>query len=111
MRLTGSTLSVFYLAVSLHIICALLIICILPESLTDAKARMAQLRYEAEKDTSLNHPILLRALKEATRFFNAPAVLLPGDAIGNMHKKDWNLLLLTICYGLNTSFHVSMDRG
>lgn len=105
-------MSVFFLAVFLHSICALLIVFVLPESLTDAKARIARLRYKAEKDEKVNDPVLLCVLKEATRFLSALSVLLPRDTIGGtahrQSRRDWNLFFLTMCYGLNTSFHVSM---
>ncbi|KAL4072831.1 major facilitator superfamily domain-containing protein [Scleroderma yunnanense] len=111
-RFTGSTLSVFFLAVSLHFICALFILFILPESLTDIRGRIARLRYKEEKDESANTPVVLRIVKEGTMFFSALTVLVPQDTVsGNLHRrprKDWNLLLLTICYGLNTSFHASL---
>lgn len=111
-HLTGSTLSVFFLAVFLHSICALLIVFVLPESLTDAKARIARLRYKAEKDEKVNDPVLLCVLKEATRFLSALSVLLPRDTIGGtahrQSRRDWNLFFLTMCYGLNTSFHASL---
>jgi len=114
-HLTGSTLSVFFLAVFLHSVCALLILFVLPESLTDAKARIARLRYKAEKEANVNDPVLSRVLKEATRFLSALTVLLPRDIIGGhaqrQSREDWNLFFLTMCYGLNTSFHVSIDHG
>jgi len=111
-RMTGSTLSVFYLAATLHFIYALLLIFILPESLTKVRARNTRLRHKAEKEMNMNASTRSRILKGATRFLDALAVLRPRDTIdGNPlkhHKKDWSLFLVAICYATSTSVVVSV---
>ncbi|KAL4072834.1 major facilitator superfamily domain-containing protein [Scleroderma yunnanense] len=112
LHLTGSTLSVFYLAAVLHFVYACLLIFVLPESLTKVRARNVRLRYNAEKEKNMNAPIASRMWKEATTFLSALTVLLPRDTVdGNplrQHKKDWSLFLLAISYALNTSITASL---
>ncbi|KAI6164539.1 major facilitator superfamily domain-containing protein [Pisolithus thermaeus] len=111
-HLTGSTLSVFFMAFSIHLGYALVLLFVLPESLTEAKARAARLRYKQEKERNTNIPTLRRVFKEATRFLSALAVLLPRDIIDadplKRSKKDWNLFLLAISYAFSTSLMALM---
>ncbi|KAI6023827.1 hypothetical protein PISMIDRAFT_428789 [Pisolithus microcarpus 441] len=106
-HLTGSTLSVFFMSLLLHSVYALVLLFVLPESLTKAKARAARLRYNQEKEQNSNISTLRRVFNEATRFLSALAVLLPRDVIDanplKRPKKDWNLFLLAISYALATS--------
>ncbi|KAI6006691.1 hypothetical protein F5J12DRAFT_892867 [Pisolithus orientalis] len=78
---TGSTLSAFFMAASCHFFYTLLLIFVLPESLTEAKARAARLRYKQEKEQNMNVSTLRRIFKEATRFLSALAVVLPRDVV------------------------------
>lgn len=109
---TGSTLSAFFMAASCHFFYTLLLIFVLPESLTEAKARAARLRYKQEKEQNMNVSTLRRIFKEATRFLSALAVVLPRDVVDanplRRSKKDWNLFLLAMSYGLATSLIGSM---
>ncbi|KAI6041355.1 major facilitator superfamily domain-containing protein [Pisolithus marmoratus] len=111
-HLTGSTLSAFFMAASLHLAYALFLMFVLPESVTEVKARAARLRYRQEKEQDMAFSPLRRVYKEATRFLSALAVLLPRDVVdGNplkRSKKDWNLFLLAMSYGLATSLIGSM---
>lgn len=111
-HLTGSTLSVFFMALAIHLVYALVLVFILPESLTEAKARAARLRYKQEKEQNADISTLRRVFKEATRFLSALAVLVPRDIIDanplKRSKKDWNLFLLAISYALATSLIGSM---
>lgn len=106
-RMTGSTLSVFYLAATLHSIYILLLVFVLPESLTKVRAHNARLRHKAEKEMNMGASTGSRILKDVTRFLDAMAVLRPRDTIdGNplrRHKKDWSLFLVAICYATSTS--------
>lgn len=111
-RMTGSTLSVFYLAATLHSIYILLLVFVLPESLTKVRAHNARLRHKAEKEMNMGASTGSRILKDVTRFLDAMAVLRPRDTIdGNplrRHKKDWSLFLVAICYATSTSVVVSV---
>ncbi|KAI6097669.1 major facilitator superfamily domain-containing protein [Pisolithus croceorrhizus] len=111
-HLTGSTLSVFYMALSIHLAYALFLLFVLPESLTEAKARAARLRYKQERERNADIPTLSRVFKEATRFLSALAVLLPRDIMDadplKRSKKDWNLFLLAISYAFSTSLMALM---
>ncbi|KAG6330429.1 hypothetical protein ID866_8658 [Astraeus odoratus] len=112
MHLTGSTLSVFFLSATLHFIYGLFIVFVLPESLTNARAHRAHIRYKEEMAKSANTPVVMRVLKNATTFLSALTVLFPRDAVdGNPLKrprKDWNLFLLCVCYALSTSLVSSL---
>ncbi|KAF9218282.1 MFS general substrate transporter [Gyrodon lividus] len=113
MRLTGTTLSVFYLATVLHTIYALLAIFVLPESLTRARARCARLRHKKEKANGVNNGRALRVFKGATNFLTPLAVLLPERILdGNPLKRpkgDWSLFFTAVGYGLNTTILGSLS--
>ncbi|KAF8843573.1 MFS general substrate transporter [Paxillus ammoniavirescens] len=110
-RLTGTTLSVFYLATVLHSLYILLAIFVLPESLTQARGRAARLRHK-----KVNHADSSRALrifKGATNFLTPLVVLLPEHILaGNPLKRsrgDWSLSLIAVCYGLVTTIIGSLS--
>lgn len=107
-HLTGTTLSVFFLATALHLLYLFFIIFFLPESLTVASARTARSRYEMDKQKNANVPVLSRVSKSVARLFDALAILLPrdtvdGDPLGKP-KKDCSLLFLAICYEMTANF-------
>lgn len=107
-HLTGTTLSVFFLATALHLFYLFFIIFFLPESLTVASARTARSRYEMDKQRSTNIPVFSRVSNSVARFFDALGILLPRDTVGGgplgRRKKDWSLLFLAISYGMAANF-------
>ncbi|KAI6041357.1 hypothetical protein EDC04DRAFT_3139897 [Pisolithus marmoratus] len=100
------------MAASLRIATAFVLMFILPESLTEAKAHAARLRYKREKEQDMTFSTLRRVYKEATGSLSTLAVLLPRDVVdGNplkRSKKDWNLSLLAMSYGLAAIYTGSM---
>ncbi|KAF9246164.1 major facilitator superfamily domain-containing protein [Melanogaster broomeanus] len=112
-RLTGNTLSVFYLATALHAIYTLLAFFVLPESLTRARARGAHLRHNKEMANRVDSGRALRVYKGATNFLTPLIVLLPERILdGNPLKRsrrDWSLFLIAASYGLNTTVFGSIN--
>lgn len=113
-RFTGNPLSVFYLATSLHILYALIICFVIPESLGVKRMLRARTRYNAElrsfEDTlrSGRNSVAVRLairLKSLVSFLTPLLVLAP---VSNSHdvtnpkrrKRDWNLTLIAVGYGL-----------
>ncbi|KAH7889409.1 major facilitator superfamily domain-containing protein [Phlebopus sp. FC_14] len=107
-RVTGSTLSVFYLATVLHSLYAILCILVLPESLTRARARATRLRHKKHSAGRENLSRTLRVVKSTANFIRPLTVLLPEVTVdGNPLKRprrDWSLFLIAISYGLISSF-------
>ncbi|KAG6328398.1 hypothetical protein ID866_10691, partial [Astraeus odoratus] len=104
-RLTTSLLSAFFLSTILHIIYIVLVLFILPESLTKARAHSARLQYR-EKEEHIKIPIVLRILRRAMKLFTPLTMLLPQRVIGRdpmRLTKDWSLFFLSICYGLSST--------
>ncbi|KAI6164540.1 MFS general substrate transporter [Pisolithus thermaeus] len=107
-HLTGTTLSVFFLATALHLFYLFFIIFFLPESLTVASARTARSRYETDKQRNVNVPFLSRVSNSVARFFNAlgscyPEISLADGPLGR-RKTDRSLLFLAISYGMAANF-------
>ena len=108
---TGTIMSAFYFAFTLHGIYTIFILFLLPESLTRARARSARLRRTQEKADQVSGNRVLGVLKTSTRFFSPLVVLLPeksSDAnLLKRRSRDWNLFFIAIAYGLVTSIIVS----
>ena len=107
---TGNLLTVFYFACALHGISSIIVLFILPESLTPARARGARLRRSQEKVNQVSSDRVPGVLKSGAKFFSPLAVFLPkqsSDAHPYMRKRYWSLLFIAIAYGLNTSIIVS----
>ena len=110
MHSTGDLLAVFYFACTLHGICSVIILFILPESLTQARARGARLRRSLDKANQVSGDRALGVLKSGAKFFSPLAIFLPdqsSDGHPHTRKRDWSLLFIAIAYGLNTSIMVS----
>lgn len=110
-RSTGNILSVFYFASILHGVYAILVLFILPESLTRARARGARLRRRQEEANQASGGRALDPFKTIARLLRPLIVLLPDKSSANALKqgsKDWNLFLIAIAYGLFTSVMVSV---
>ncbi|KIK98704.1 hypothetical protein PAXRUDRAFT_9354 [Paxillus rubicundulus Ve08.2h10] len=110
-RLTGTTMSVFYLATVLHSLYIFLAIFVLPESLTQARGRGARLRHRKVNRADSNRTS--RIFKGATNFLTPLVVLLPEHILaGNPLKRskgDWSLFLIAVCCGLVTTIHGSLS--
>ena len=107
---TGNLLSVFYFSTILHGIYATLILFILPESLTPARARGARLRRSQEKANQASGNRVFSILKNSTRFFSPLLVLLPQRLSNVMvfkQRRNWSLFLVAIAYALVTNTEVS----
>ncbi|KAK0210839.1 major facilitator superfamily domain-containing protein [Desarmillaria ectypa] len=100
-RATGQTISVFYVATFLHLCYALLIWLIVPESLTQAQRRKSTIKHhQSDPRTGV--------LKRLFGFLGPLSVFLPEMNSTDRHplkrlKRDWNLTLIAVAYGLTLS--------
>ena len=112
---TGQALSVFYLAGCLHLIYFFLVWFIIPESLTKGHMEFAKARYadslRVDPDSS-SVAGFTRIARHLFSFLRPLAILGPTEKDpGNTskgRKKDWNLTLLAVAYGLTASLTVSV---
>lgn len=108
-RATGSTLSTFYLAATVHALHAASMFLIIPESQTKARAFGAQKRRQASHERRNDGTLRVASvLKGAMRFFSPLAVLLPEriSVDGNplkRSKRDWSLCFIAASYGFTMS--------
>ncbi|KAG1827151.1 major facilitator superfamily domain-containing protein [Suillus subaureus] len=108
-RATGSTLSTFYLAATVHALHAASMFLIIPESQTKARAFGAQKRRQASLERRNDGTLRVASLlKGAMRFFSPLAVLLPEpiSVDGNplkRSKRDWSLCFIAASYGFTMS--------
>ncbi|KAG0699659.1 major facilitator superfamily domain-containing protein [Suillus ampliporus] len=108
-RVTGSALSTFYLAATLHALYAAYMFLIVPESQTKARAMAAHKRQQealGRQNDGISRATAV--LKSVVRFFSPLAVLLPERVIvdGNplkRPKRDWSLCLIAASYGFTMS--------
>lgn len=119
---TNNLLSVFYAAAALHATYALLALFVVPESLTKEKARAngEQARQRAERDREARSAEdrkpatvldkILRVIRPAFFFLKPLAVIMPHKIEGT-RRRDWNLTLLAISYGLVTLLLVRLRRS
>jgi hypothetical protein len=109
-RLTGSILSVFYLATCVHAIYCFINWFILPESLAPAQMAAARKKYEAvltaRKEETASMSTLAAAafhVKRVLWFFTPLAIFLPVvKQSSNPLKRDtrdWNLTLVVLAHG------------
>lgn len=110
-RSTGTILSVFYLACILHGTYTILVLLILPESLTRARERGARLRRTREMANQSSSGRVLNLLKYPTRFLSPLVALFPEQSLDakplKPRRKDWSLFFIALAYGLVTSAIVS----
>lgn len=109
-RLTGSVLSVFFFASGIHVLYALLIWFILPESRTVRLMRASKVLHQEElnglkeEQSSFFVYRLVARFKSIFSFLSPLLLLLPRRAPGSSPlkpgRRDWNLTLITIAYGL-----------
>lgn len=101
---TGQILSVFYLTTVVHTLYALSVWFIVPESLTKAQRRQSKIKHEEAK--SLGHEgrrSLSFWVNRVFPFITPLGVIMPqisASANPLKAKRDWNLTLVAISYGL-----------
>ncbi|RDB23050.1 putative membrane protein C14C4.07 [Hypsizygus marmoreus] len=112
-RATGKTLSVFYAAGLAHLIYALMVWFIIPESLLRQQMNQSQVKYDDElhdmaRDREVNPAVgFLVRVKRLFAFLSPLTVFLPeikerrpGDNPLKRKKRDWNLTLVAAGYGM-----------
>lgn len=116
MRATGSVLSVFYAATLLHMLYAILIWVMVPESLTKDQMLASRTRHnqEIQKLKEAREGIAVGILVRIRRLFNflSPLTLFVPKAVegqnpSNWFKRDWSLLCTGLAYGFLVSLLVS----
>ncbi|KAG1756634.1 major facilitator superfamily domain-containing protein [Suillus paluster] len=108
-RATGSALSTFYLAATVHALYFAYILLIVPDSLSKARAMGAHKRQQealGRRNDGISRATVV--LKSAIWFFSPLAVLLPERVIvdGNplkRPKRDWSLCFIAASYVFTTS--------
>jgi len=114
-RATGSALSPFYLAVTVHTLYVMYIFLVIPESQTKARATGARQRRQVSLERRHNGLSRVRVILKSTIGFLSPlAVLLPERVIvgGNplkRSKRDWSLCFIIASYGIAMSLAVGAD--
>ena len=117
-RFTGHTLSVFYVAFAIHIIYALLIWVVVPESVSKKDMDAAKVKYneemgnsarERESETTVG---LLVRLKRIFSFLSPLTIFMPEieRSEGRKPRRNWNLALMAIGYGSTISVMVCCVR-
>jgi len=110
---TGSTLSPFFLAATVHALYIAYIFLVIPESQTRARATGARERRQISRERRHGGLSRIRAILNSTiRFLSPLAVLLPERVIagGNTQKsskRDWSLCYIAASYGITTSIMVA----
>ncbi|KAG6865398.1 hypothetical protein C0991_002892 [Blastosporella zonata] len=111
-RFTGTPLSVFYGAFMVHIIYALVIYLVLPESLLESQMEKFREKYDTDLRNTSQSPaagVFVR-IKRLFRFLSPLSVLLPelkerlpGENPLKRRRRDWSLTLVAGVYGLAVS--------
>ena len=112
MHVTGSVISVFYLATIIHLVYAALIIFVIPESLSKRRMLEARrvLREQREEAKLGPQPSALVGLFKGLFGFLKPlGVFKPVNS--KKGGKDWNLLFVAMAYGSTLSVVVSKYSG
>lgn len=110
-HVTGSVLSVFYLATATHLIYAALIIFVIPESLSKRRMLAARRTWheqlEEERLSPKAHGFGAR-FRSVFRFLHPLAIFYPDRVRNSANplkrgRRDWNLLLVALAYGFTIS--------
>lgn len=103
-HLTGSAINVFYVATSVHVLYAIFIIFVIPESLSKRRQLEARhTRKEAARGVTGIRKTLFSFLSPLALF--VPATI----QISSMKfRKDWSLVYIAIAYGFIVSVIVSV---
>jgi hypothetical protein len=115
-KATGSALSPFYLAATVHTLYAAYLLFIVPESQTKARAKGARQRRQISLERRHDGLSRVRVISKSVIYFLSPlTVLLPERVIvgGNplkRSKRDWSLCFIAASYGIAMSLMVRSDR-
>lgn len=96
-RSTGQVLSVFFLAGSIHLLYALFVWLVVPESLTKERMQISR-GNDGEHDPHHDH--FVKSLAFHSKKFLDPLVIFMPRRSNNLPKKDWSLTLIAFIYGL-----------
>jgi hypothetical protein len=117
-RSTGQTLSVFYVTTMCHVLYTFLVLFILPESITKQQMDRARSKYDAELLTrgvegerdSLAGLFKRFIIKWLSAFLSPLSIfVLSHQKIdSNDRRRDWNMTLLAVAYGLMLSVMVGL---
>ncbi|KAI0831072.1 major facilitator superfamily domain-containing protein [Trametes gibbosa] len=110
-RFTGSFISVFYIAAGLHLVYALLIWFVIPESLHERDMQAARIRQRVEEEqyrAAHAHGGALVLVKRLFAFLTPLLLFLPihlneGGTPSKAKRRDWSLFLLVGAYGFTVS--------
>ena len=112
-RFTGTFIYVFYISAALHVIYALAVWFVIPESVSRVEMLEARKRRKMADDeyrASRAHGGVLVLLKRMFSFLTPLSVFLPVEiSSGNPAKgkrKDWSLFVVIIAYGFTVSLVV-----
>ena len=100
-KATGQVLSVFFLAASIHATYALLVLFVIPESLTPEEMQMSMKkhkeRFHGSHQDRRTGPITA-CTKRIFQFLSPLTILMPSGKSRN--RKDWSLPLIGLVYGM-----------
>jgi hypothetical protein len=106
-RLSHQVLSVFYLATALHLLYAVMVWIVFPESLSKEKMAASKARYAAEAGGESGWKRVFGFLSPLGIFF--PVSIEAGAGKNIKARKDWNLTLLAIGYASTIMIMVSAE--
>jgi len=117
-RYTHQILSVFYVATVTHLICAIVVWFVIPESLTQTQMHRSDVKYGKElrdtaRDREMNPAVgLLVRIKRLFAFLSPLAVVMPkivANRTSPLKKttRDWSLTLIAAAYGFTIFIMVS----
>ena len=115
-RFTGYALSVFYATFTVHLLYALFVWFVIPESLLEHQMRHSRFKYEKElRDLEVEraaNPLagFLVKTKRLFAFLTPLTIFFPDNVDQNgaenpmrQRKRDWSLTLIAAGYGLSTT--------
>jgi hypothetical protein len=115
-NLSGTIMSVFFLATAVHFLYSFIVWLILPESRTKKQMHQSKLKYAEElsklkADRALSQPSgLLIRLRRLFSFLSPLTIFSPikvhdGNPL-KRHRRDWNLTIVAVAYGVTISLMV-----
>lgn len=116
-RATGTPISVFYVATAQHLVYAMLIALVVPESLSLRRMLEARRLHRESLDVARRTPKdhgLLASAKKLFNFLSPLALFFPKPTKADANplkpsKHNWNLVLLAISYGCTISLMVRIS--
>jgi MFS family permease len=118
-HVTGQVISVFYAATAIHLLYAILVWTLIPESLTSSKMAASRRKHAVEMQGEITGaPVavsILVRIKRIFKFLSPLAVFVPdkvgkGRNILHSQKRDWSLSLLAASYGFTMLILVRIYR-